>query len=145
MCVCVSVLCRNPNRWTDWNEIWHRGGPQEEEGSWGRGVSPVLSTPRCRVCKGGQGASGASGVCFGKNFIKQKLQEAPDLVGTGHLFGPQIRISKDLGPMSFWSHCHSLWRGINIIKVVVNVPHGYLMRLETQYPDPRGPGGLKRG
>ena len=64
--------------------------------------------PRCRVCKGGQGASGASGVCFGKNFIKQKLQEAPDLVGTGHLFGPQIRISKDLGPMSFWSHCHSL-------------------------------------
>ena len=60
------------------------------------------------VCKGVQGASGASAVHFGKNFIKQKFQGAPDLVGVGHLFGPQIRIWKDLGPMSFWSHGHSL-------------------------------------
>ena len=26
-------------------------------------------------------------------------QGTPDLVGVGHLFGPQIRIWKDLGPM----------------------------------------------
>ena len=53
------------------------------------------STPHPRV----QGVSGASAVHFGKNFIKQKLQGAPDLVGLGHLFGPQIRIWKDLGPL----------------------------------------------
>ena len=58
--------------------------------------------------KGVWGASGASTVRFGENFIKQKLHGAPDLVGAGHLFGPQIRIRKDLGPLSFWSHGHSL-------------------------------------
>ena len=64
--------------------------------------------PGYGVRKGVWGASGASTVRFGKNFIKQKLQGAPDLVGAGHLFGPQIRIRKDLGPLSFWSHGHSL-------------------------------------
>ena len=60
-------------------------------------------------CNNGvQGASGASIVCFGENFIKQKLLGAPDLVGAGHLFGPQIWIWKDLGPMSIWSLGHSL-------------------------------------
>ena len=37
---------------------------------------------------------------FDKNFIKQKLQSASDLVGVGHLFGPQIWIWKDLAPFS---------------------------------------------
>ena len=55
-----------------------------------------------------QGASEASTICFGKNFIKQKLQGAPELVGAGHLFKPQIQIQKDLGPMSFWCHGYSL-------------------------------------
>ena len=55
--------------------------------------------PPPMVCiKGVQGASGASAVCFGKNFIKQKLQPPPQLVQGGHLFGPQIWIQKDLGP-----------------------------------------------
>ena len=58
--------------------------------------------------KGVWGASGASTMRFGKNFIKQKLQGTPDLMGAGHLFGPQIQIRKDLGLMSFWSHGHSL-------------------------------------
>ena len=58
--------------------------------------------------KGVRGASGASTVRFGENFIKQKLQGTPYLVGAGHLFGPQIRIRKDLGPLSIWSHGHSL-------------------------------------
>ena len=49
----------------------------------------------CKVHKGVQGASGASTVRFGENFIKQKLLGTPDLVGAGHLFGPQIRIRKD--------------------------------------------------
>ena len=34
---CLYVLYRNPNCWTDWDEIWHRGGPQGQEGSWGGG------------------------------------------------------------------------------------------------------------
>ena len=58
--------------------------------------------------KGVRGASGASTMRFGENCIKQKLQGTPDLVGSGHLFGSQIWIRKDLGPLSFWSHGHSL-------------------------------------
>ena len=69
---------------------------------------PVPHPPGTGCVKGVRGASGASTVRFGKNFIKQKLQGAPDLLGAGHLFGPQIRIRKDLGPLSFWSHGHSL-------------------------------------
>ena len=76
-------------------------------------VLGVVSTryphlPGMGCVKGEWGASGASTVHFGENFIKQKLQGAPDLVGAGHLFGPQIRVRKDLGPLSFWSHGHSL-------------------------------------
>ena len=48
-----------------------------------------------------QGSFKVSAVHFGKNFMKQKLQGAPYLEGAGHLFGPQIWILKDLGPMSF--------------------------------------------
>ena len=49
-----------------------------------------------------QGASGASTMRFGENFIQQKLKGTPDLVGAGHLFGLQIRIWKDL-----WASCPS--------------------------------------
>ena len=73
------------------------------------GVSTRYPHPPGMGCvKGVRGASGASTARFGKNYIKQKLQGTPDLVGAGHLFGPQIRIRKDLGPLSFWSHGHSL-------------------------------------
>ena len=107
------------------------------------GVSTRYPHPQGTRCvKGVQGASGASTLRFGKNFIKQKLQGTPDLVGAGHLFGPQIRIRKDLGPLSFWSLGHSLWRIAYKIKVVVSVPNSYLMRLYTSYPDPGFQGGL---
>ena len=74
----VYVLYRNPNHWTDLDEIWQVGGPWGWEGSWG--VSTQYPHPRV------QGVSGASAVHFGKNFIKQKLQGAPDLEGVGHHF-----------------------------------------------------------
>ena len=51
---------------------------------------------------------GTEVVLEGENFKKQKLQGTPNLVGVGHLFGPQIQIWKDLGPMSFWIQDHSL-------------------------------------
>ena len=80
---------------------------------------------------------------FGKNFKKQKLQGTPDLVRVGHLFGPQIQIWKDLGPMSFYRHGHSLWRLVDKPNVEVYVPISYLMRLDTLYPDPGSKGGPK--
>ena len=71
------------------------------------GWTPYTLTQGLRGPNRGAGwGSGASPVHFGGKFIKQKLQGAPDLVGAGHLFGPQIRM--DLGPLSFWSHGHSL-------------------------------------
>ena len=59
------------------------------------GFLPGTPTPGYRVHKGG--ASGASALRCGINFIKQKFQGAPDLV-EGHLSGPQNQIWKDLGP-----------------------------------------------
>ena len=98
MSLCVFVLYRNPNGWTDRDEIWHRGGPRGGEGSWG--VSTWYPHPQGTGCiMGVWGASGASTLHFGENFIKQKLQGTPDSVGVGHLFGPQIWIWKDLGPV----------------------------------------------
>ena len=78
------------------------------EGSWGGVLTRYPHPPDTGCVKGVRGASGASTVRFGENFIKLKLQGTPDLVGAGHLFGPQIWIRKDLGPLSFWSHGHSL-------------------------------------
>ena len=43
--------------------------------------TPPPPTPGTGCIKGVQGVSGASAVHFGKNFIKQKLQGTPDLVG----------------------------------------------------------------
>ena len=48
----VFVLHRNPNRWTDLDKIWHVGGRQEQEGSWG-GFNPVPPTYGYGVDKGG--------------------------------------------------------------------------------------------
>ena len=47
--------------------------------------------PGMGCVEGVWGPSGASDVHFGC-----------------HSFGPQIQIRKDLGPMSFWNHGHSL-------------------------------------
>ena len=37
---------------------------------------------------------------LGEKTIERKLQNTPNLVGIGHMFGPEICIWKDLGPMS---------------------------------------------
>ena len=98
--VCLFVHYRNP---TDCNDC--RGSSRGE----GSGGSTQYPHPLGMGCvKGVRGASGASTMHFGKNFIKQKLKGTPDLVGAGHLLEPQIQIWKDLGPMLFWSHYHSL-------------------------------------
>ena len=65
-------------------------------------MAQLTTVPPGTGCvKGVRGASGASTVRFGENFIKQKLQGAPDLVGAGHLFGPQI------GSGRTWAPCTS--------------------------------------
>ena len=48
----------------------------------------------------------------GKNFIKQKLLGTPIQWGVGHLFGCQIQIWKDLGPVCFWTCGASLSRRV---------------------------------
>ena len=73
------------------------------------GWTPYTLTPGVQ---GAQWGSGASWVHFGKNSIKQKLLGTPNLVGVGHLIGPQIQIWKDQGLDSFS-------RGVYKIKVAV--------------------------
>ena len=68
-----------------------------------------------------QSKGGPGGVLephLGGNFIKQKLLGTPNLVGVGHLFGPQIWIWKDLGPV--WLSFKEIFK----IKVVVKIPYG---------------------
>ena len=73
----VCVLYRNPNHWTDWDEIWHGGGPQ----GWkvlGGGVDLVPPPPWYGVHKWGPGCLWSLSH-FGKNFIEQKLQGTPKM------------------------------------------------------------------
>ena len=77
MLVCLCVLSRNPNRCTDWDEIWHGGGPPGQEGSW-ESFDLVPCTPGYRVHIGGMGCH--------------------NLLGVGHLFGPPSTDLEGPGP-----------------------------------------------
>ena len=89
--VCLSVcLYRNPNRWTDQDEIWHGGGPQ------GGKVLGVLG------CVKGVRRYRSLSHSFWR--LKQKLQGAPDLVGAGDLFGEfKKSMLKCLSLIAIWS------------------------------------------
>ena len=134
-CLCVCLLYKS--KLLD-GSGWNLAQRWSSRGKVLGGFRPGTPTPWVR------GASGASTASFGKNFIKQKLQGTPDLARAGHLFGSQIWIRKDLGPLSFWSHGHSLWRIAYKINCVVYVPNSYLMRLDTSYVTLRSR-GPKRG
>ena len=80
MCVCVlSVEIQTTGR------ILMKIGTEvvlKGEGSWGGGRWPGTPDPTVTGCvMGVRGATGASAVHFGANFINQKLQGAPDLKG----------------------------------------------------------------
>ena len=103
----------------------------EGEGSW-VGLHPVPSTPKVLDPKRENLECLLNlSHSFVKIFIKQKMQDTPNLRG-GHLFGPKIWFWKDQGTMSLWSHGHSLCK----IKNVSNLPRSYLVCFETLYPDP---------
>ena len=91
--MCLSVLYRNPNGWTDQMKF---GTEVVLEG--GAGFDPIPPPLRYGCLKGVRGASGASAVGFGKNFIKQKLQGAPDLVEGGSPFLAPNPDPEGLGP-----------------------------------------------
>ena len=81
---------------------------------------------------------------FGKNLIKQKLQDASDLVGWVTFLGPNPDLEGP-GPhvlLELWS---LLLKGVHKIKFVVCFPKSYLVRLDTFYPGPRVQGGQKGG
>ena len=61
--------------------------------------------PGYGVCKGGMGCLSHE---FWQKLYKTKVEGRSDLVEGWSPFWAQIRIQKDLGPMSFWSHGHSL-------------------------------------
>ena len=61
------------------------------------GWTPVVRGALNRVWR----ASTAATVRLGKKIIKQKLWGRSVLVGADHIFGPEIQIRKDLGPMCF--------------------------------------------
>ena len=84
----VYVLYRNPNRWRDLVEMAGRF----------LGVFQPSTPPGMECLKEVQGVSGATAVHFGKNFIKQKLQGTPDLVGVGHFLGPKSGSGKTWAP-----------------------------------------------
>ena len=76
----------------------------------------------------------------------QKLGHPQFSGGTGHLFGPQILIWKNLRPMSFWRHGHPHWKGVVKSKVVGDHPKHYLvtptLTLGSKGGGKRGPNGV---
>ena len=92
-----------------------------------RGFRPRTPTPGVRgVQNRVLGGPTASTVHFGEKFIKQKLLSTPNLVGADHIFGPEIRIRTDLGPMSFWSHGHWFLGKVYQTKVVEDLSNSGL-------------------
>jgi hypothetical protein len=75
----------------------------------------------------GQGGSVASTVQLGKKFTKQKLTCINGLVSI-KIFGPNIWIWKDLGPMYFWSCDPSFSDKVYKTKVVVHLPNSQLFQ-----------------
>jgi hypothetical protein len=67
----VCVHYRNPNHWTNINEIWHEYTPQwGKVHSWDSTPTPGVRGALTRVCP----ASAASTVQCGKNFILYKTK-----------------------------------------------------------------------
>ena len=81
---------------------------------------------------------------FGKNLIKQKLQDASDLVGWVTFLGPNPDLEGP-GPHALLELWSLLLKGVHKIKFVVCFPKSYLVRLDTFYPGPRVQGGQKGG
>ena len=99
--------------------------------------TPPTLTPG--VLGGPQGVlwgCGASPMCFGRNFKKQKLTSTPNIVGLGLLSRPQIWLRKGLDPMPPWSCGHSLSRRDCKTKVVLDLHNSQLVRFDVPYPDP---------
>ena len=69
---------------------------------WSRGPDGVLEPQLCILVE---------------TLLNKICWAPPNLVRLGCLIAPQIRIWKNLGPVSFWSH------GVYKIKVVLNVPN----------------------
>ena len=84
MCVCLFVLYRNPDGWTDWDKIRHRGGSQGVEGSWG--FQPGTPHPRYRACKGGMGCLWRLNHAFWQKLYKTKVARGPQFSGCGSPF-----------------------------------------------------------
>ena len=83
--------------------------------------------------KEGWWGSGASAMHFGGQFFKQKSHRAPNLVGVGHLFGPQIQIQKGPCLVCFWSHGPSFSRRVYNTKVVADVPNSFLVLTQNSF------------
>ena len=58
----VCVLYRSPNHWTDWDEIWHGGGPQGWKVLGGGGLTWYPHPPGTGCINGVRGASEASAI-----------------------------------------------------------------------------------
>ena len=111
----------------------------------GGGSTQYPHPPGMGCVKGVRGSSGASAAHFGKSFIKTKVAGCPQFSGGRSPFwtpNPDLE-----GP---WPHVLlEPWsltkKSSSKIKVVVFVTNSYLVRLDTLYPDPLGPGGPKGG
>jgi hypothetical protein len=97
---------RNPNHWTNLNEIWHGDTPQ-----WGKGLQlgfdPYHNPQGQGALNGVWHASAASTIplsmWLGQTFLIQKIKSTSILFMAYHMFALVIWIWKNLGHMYFWS------------------------------------------
>ena len=84
----VCVLYRNPNHWTDWDEIWHGGGPQ----GWkvlGGGLTWYPHPPGTGCINGVRGASGASAI-LAKTLLNKSCRAPPKCEGRSPFWTPHL-------------------------------------------------------
>ena len=106
MSVCVFSIEFQTAGW-----IWMKFGTEvvlEGGKVLGGGGSTWYPPPPGTGCVKGYGGLWSLNHAFWQNHYKVKVAGHPNLVGAGNLFGPQIRIWKELGLMCFWSRGLSL-------------------------------------
>ena len=88
----------------DLDEIWHRGGPQGQKGSWGG-----TPTPRYKVHRGGTGGLLSLSRAFWQKLYQTKVAGLPQLSGNGsplrtpnpNLEGPGLHVLLELWSLTF--------------------------------------------
>ena len=128
---------QNPNRWTDLDEIWHRGGPQGGEGSC---FFYPVPPPWYMMHNGGPWCLWSLNCAIWQNLTKTNIAGQCIAIWSG-LRPPKLTPWSRGAPMWFWSLSNAFWRTLYNTKVAGHPQLcGGRSPVWTLNPDLEGPG-----